>query len=442
MKTTRQLVFDALMQVFRDGGYSNIVFDRMVRGGKLDKIQASFAAALFYGVLERSIGLDYTIEAYLKKGIASLDLEVLLILRMGFYQICYMDSIPPNAAVNESVNLALYARKSSAKGLINAVLRSFLREGKNLRYPDLSDKLSYMSVQYSCPRWILDRLSAQYGLEKTLQYAEASLFRPPLFVRVNTLRIKTEELAERLIQRGIEAKPHAFLKNCLLLSETGSIERLPEFREGLFHVQDASSQLCVEALSPEPGQVVADVCAAPGAKSFTAAEYMQNQGRIFSGDLYEHKQKLIMQGAARLGISIIEAEVRDASQPDNSVVLADRVLCDVPCSGWGVIRRKPEIKLKSFSEGKSLTAMQESILWNAANRVKPGGRLVYSTCTLNKDENEEVIFRFLSENNSFQPLQLDGIFSKIETSNDFMATVFPLKESGDGFFIAALLRRP
>lgn len=440
MKSSRQLVYDLLMRVFYQDAYSNIAFDQAVREAELTRENASFASALFYGVLERSIGLDASIARYLKKGISSLDKEVLVILRMGFYQLCFLDSVPDSAAVDETVRLAAYARKTSAKGLVNAVLRSFIRDGKKLSLPETGDLLSNWSIRYSCPRWILERMTRQYGESRAEGYARASLGRPPLYVRVNTLKTTPDKLIGWLEARGIAARRHEWLENCLLLEDTGSIDRIPQYRQGLFHVQDISSQLAVAALSPRPGGVMLDICSAPGSKSFTAAQYMENQGQIFAFDLYEQKLRRIREGAKRLGITLLEAAKRDGANPDGPLPAADCILCDVPCSGLGVIRRKPEIKYKPPQGLEGLPEIQYRILQNAAAALRPGGRLVYSTCTLNQEENEGIILRFLSQNNSFKPLQLPHIFSKIETIGNSMLTLFPEETGGDGFFIALLER--
>lgn len=445
MKTSRQLAFDTLLGVFRDGAYSNIAFDRSARESGLDREQTAFAAALVYGVLERSIGLDYAIEKYLKKGIASLDVEILVILRMGFYQLVYMNSVPDRAAVDESVRLVSYARKTSAKGFVNAVLRSFLRDEKRLALPE-GDRLDRLGAAYSCPRWLLAQWEEQYGEEIAEGLAAAALERPPLTVRVNTLRTTRDALVASLGESGVSARPHELLEDCLILEGSGSLERLPQHREGLFHVQDAASQLCVLALDPQPGCRLLDLCAAPGSKSFTAAERMENRGEICAFDLHEHKLRLIEEGAERLGIDILHTALRDGAAPAGpEPAPADRVLCDVPCSGFGVIRRKPEIKYREERSFAGLPEIQLAILSRAASLLKPGGKLVYSTCTTNRRENGDVVRTFLSQNNSFYPLQLPPVFSKIGGMDDFgdgsAATLLPYLTGTDGFYVALLGRR-
>lgn len=442
MKTARQLALDTLCRVESDGAYSAIAFDRAAKRSGLPPRDVSYAAALFYGVLERRITLDAMLSPYLKKGGASLDCPVRNILRMGAYELYYMDAAPDRAAVNEAVALARYAKKTSAGALINAVLRRFLREGKPLPLPDAGrDPDGYFSVRYGVPAWIIRQWTEQYGSGTAEALAKAALSRPPLYVRANTLKTTADELAASLALQGVKAEKCASLENCLMLSGTGSIDRLPAYGDGLFYVQDFSSQMCVRALAPRPGDTVLDICAAPGSKSFTAAQMMENRGRIFAFDLYPHKCRLIEKGAARLGITIIKAKVRDGAQDEAPLAPADRILCDVPCSGLGILRRKPEIRFKDEAALAGLPELQYRILTNAARFLKPGGVLVYSTCTTNREENEKVVERFLQENSWAAPLQFPAGFDTIGTIGNFMATLLPHQTGGDGFFFASLTRK-
>lgn len=438
MKTSRQLVYDTLLRVTAEDAYSNLAFSQEAAKSALSKEETAFAAALFYGTLERAITLDHALSPYLKKGVSSLDREILLILRMGLYQLCFMDGVPESAAVNESVKLTEYARKKSAKGLVNALLRNFIRNGKQIAIPADPQSVSEMAVAYSCPEWLLRLWCAQYGEAAAKGIAAASLGRPPIALRVNTTKTTKEELTRLLRESGVTVTPHTWLDNCLLVSGTGGIDSLPAFREGLFHIQDVSSQICAAAVGAQPGERVLDCCSAPGSKSFTIAEHMQNRGQILACDLYPHRLRLIEESAGRLGLTVLRTAVQDGTQPVSDGELFDRILCDVPCSGLGVIRRKPEIKEKAAGSLDTLPPIQLSILRNASKRLKPGGRLVYSTCTLNRKENERVVERFLQENNSFKPLQLSQIFDKIKDKNALGTTFFPGDWDGDGFYIAIL----
>lgn len=442
MKTARQLGYDVLLQVRRGGGYSNLTFDRMARTAGMERRESAFAAALVYGVLERALGLDHILEGYVRRGVKSLEPEVHIILQMGLYQLLYLDSVPDRAAVDESVKLTSYARKTSAKGLVNAVLRGFLRDGKQIHLPAVEeDPVGYYSLQYSLPAWIFSLWRDQYGMETAVRLAASSVEPPPLYIRVNTLKISADALIRRLREHGMEVQPQGALPNCLILHGAGSLEQCPEFREGLFYVQDFASQLCAAALDAQPGQLVYDLCAAPGSKSFTIAQGMRGRGKIRAFDLHPHKVRLIEQGASRLRIEILEAAVRDAVASRGDLPLADRVLCDVPCSGLGVLRRKPEIKQKQGEELESLPELQSSILANASTLVKPGGILLYSTCTLNQRENEAVVERFLKENNAFLPLHFHEKIDIIKDNDSFGTTLFPFEFGSDGFFFAGFCRK-
>ncbi len=439
MKTSRQIAYDTLFRVLKEGAYSNIAIDKMLLESGVDKTQASFATALFYGVLETKITLDYIIKYYVKKPLNKLDIEVLNILRMGIYQILFMDGVPDNSAVDECVKLTAYSRKASAKGFVNAVLRGFIRDNKQYKLPDIKkDEILHYSIKYACPQWILKQWAEQYGIETAIELAKSSLDRPPLTIRVNTLKTTSEKLIGYLENRGVQAQKHEYLENCLIINQSGSINKLPQYRQGLFYVQDVSSQLCAKAVDAKPGDIVIDMCAAPGSKSFTIAQYMNNEGAIYANDLFEHKLKLINDNAKRLGITVINTSIQDGAEFNPEIEKADRVLCDVPCSGLGIIRRKPEIKYKEQTDLDGLPDIQYKILCNASNYVKDGGYLIYSTCTTNKKENDEVVTKFLSNNNSYKPLQLSEKLSKIEGIDNCWVTLFPHQNNCDGFFISVL----
>lgn len=461
MKTARQLTYDALFAVIKNKAYSNLALDSILTESTLPHQEKNFVTAMFYGVLERQITLLHVIKGYSSKPVSKLDKEISIILQMGIYQLLYMDSVPDSAAVDEAVKLTAYARKASAKGFVNAVLRGFLRDKKEIKLPDIKkDAIEYYSIKFSCPAYMIRLWEKQYGMDIALSLCECALSRPPLAVRVNTLKTTAEKLVGYLEVRGVKATLHPALKDCLVLENTGEIDRLAQFKQGLFHVQDTASQLCVQALSPKKGDIVLDICAAPGSKSFTMAQLMENKGEIYDFDLYEHKLKLITMTAKRLGISIIHTALQDGSQHNDNIKQADCVLCDVPCSGLGILRRKPEIKLKTAQDIADLPNIQLSILKNAASYVKEGGKLVYSTCTLNFAENEEVVNQFLAngdfegiddwkddilKENCENSLQFYSQFSKMENKGNFMMTLMPSKADGefsnDGFFFAVMRRK-
>ncbi len=439
VKNDRQLIFDSLLKVYRDKGYSNLTLGKILSNPEHQSTNA-FITAVFYGVIERDITLEYIINLYSKRKCDKLDNEILIILKMGLYQLKYMDSVPDNAAVDESVKLCYYVKKASAKGLVNAVLRSFIRDDKKISV-DGMDNITSLSINYSCPKWLIEKWAKQYSLEVTKKLLEYSVGRPPVTVRVNTLKITMEDLIDSLNKKGIECEINKFTDNCLSLYKTGDISALSEFKNGFFYVQDIASQLCARAVSAKPESLIYDMCSAPGSKSFTMSQYMKNSGMIMAFDLYEHKIKLIEASAARLGITNIKTRIGDAAEYSPDLVLADRVLCDVPCSGLGIIRRKPEIKYKPEAELKNLPQIQYNILKNCSNYVKHGGLLIYSTCSVDKDENQYVAKKFLEQNSEFEAYPLPDYIKSVTLYEDNMATFMPYIINSDGFFIATFKRK-
>ena len=435
MKTARQIAVEALGKVNGSKGYSNIVIDKALEQSGLGLRDAAFATALFYGVLERMLTLDHCIAGFSKTPVEKLTPQVREILRVALYQMLYMDSVPDSAAVNEAVNLTRVFRKESAGGFVNGVLRAFLRSGK--RVPRMAgSRADQLSIQYSCPAWLVQLWLDSYGEENTQGILKTSLGRPPVYIRANTLKTTADALSSRLEEEGAVVRRDEMEENCLRVSGTGDVTALPAFQEGLFHVQDKSSQLCVKALDARPGMRVLDICAAPGGKSFTAAQWMHGEGELLAMDLYRARAALVAEGAQRLGIGCITAKEGDASRYNSKLGLFDRVLCDAPCSGLGIIRRKPEIKYKNPEELGEIPQLQYSILSNSANYVKEGGILLYSTCTLNPAENEEVVARFLAEYPGFAPCRLPQSLG----SAGHMVTLFPHQGDTDGFFISTMKR--
>ena len=422
----RQTAFRVLNRIEKNKAYSNLALDAELRQKQENTVSSAFVTALVYGVLERKITLDYILSAFLKQPIKKLRTEVLTALRLGVYQIKFMDKVPVSAAVNESVKLVKTNGCAYASGLVNSVLRKVADSA--VLYPEKTDFLQYLSVRYSCPTALVQHYIDDYGAENAEGILMSSIGPVPTVLRVNTLKTNETELKEILAAEGI-ASAIGQTEHTLVLTNSGAIEQCNAYRDGLFHVQDTASALCVQALDVHPGQTVIDVCAAPGGKTFTVAERMENQGKIFAFDLYPQRVSLIESGAVRLGISIIEAAAQDASICIPSLQnCADRVLCDVPCSGLGTIRRKPEIRYKDMGFIDNLTLLQYNILVNASKYVKEGGVLVYSTCTLNRAENEAVCDRFLQENADFHKLEA-------------YQTLLPHKDGTDGFFFARLGRK-
>lgn len=437
MKTPRQTAFEILMRVEKDKAFSNKALDNALRKLEYSRQDSVFVSALVYGVLERKITLDYQISSFLTKSIKRLKPDVLTILRMGMYQLFFMDKVPASACVNESVKLAKSNKCEYSSGLINAILRK--ASNKSVIYPDKSDFLEYLSVRCSVEKWIAKLFVDSYGEENAIAILENSFGRAPIYIRVNTLKTTKQQLKDMLLEQGVEVEETDIVDNALLIKNFDSVQGNKLYKDGYFHIQDLASQLCCMALSPQKGETIIDMCSAPGGKSFTSAEIMENVGEIRSYDLYENKIELIKSGAERLHIDIINANMRDSSVLDKNEIKADRVLCDAPCSGLGTIRRKPEIRYKSYDEISSLPDIQLQILKNAAEYVKIKGILVYSTCTLNRAENEEVVEKFLSENSNFE---IAPCIEHLDCYRDNdMVTLMPHKNLTDGFFVCKMIRK-
>ncbi len=436
MRSARQTAFEILNKINRDASYSNLTLDSALTGKDLTDTDAALVSALVYGVLERSITLDYALSRHLKQPIKKLKPQVLTALRLGTYQLLFMDRIPASAAVNESVALVRNSGCAFAAGLTNAVLRAISRE--DLILPDESDRELYLSVKYSFPPWLVRLWRDGYGYDNAEGIMAACVGRPPLTVRVNTLRTNVPQLKQLLTREGVEAED-APCENALNLGKCGSVEKLKSFQEGLFHVQDAASQLCAAALDPQPGDTVLDLCSAPGGKAFTAAQRMNDTGRIICCDIHSHRLALIKQGANRLGLRSVDVALNDASVFHDKLPMAQRVLCDVPCSGLGIIRRKPEIRFKNPAEIDNLPELQYNILNCSANYVQRGGRLVYSTCALNPAENEAVARRFLREHGDFSAVE-PTVGREKSFMRDHTLTLTPHMDQTDGFFIAVFER--
>ena len=427
--TQRGLVLKLLLRLDEDGGYSNILLDNELQKQNLDNMQRAFATTLFYGVIERRITLDYYISRLSKTKIQKLSKTILNILRMGIYQIKFMDSVPDSAAVNESVILAKKSASPRSSGFVNGVLRSFIRNKDSIKLPD--DRLDRMSVLYSCPKPLISKLCLEYGDENAESFLINSLMPAKVFIRVNTLKTDAKMLAAMLEDEGVRAQRCDFDENALIVS--GKIFSTSPFSNGLFYAQDYSSQLAAKHLGAKSGERILDICSAPGGKAFTTALEMNGVGEIVACDIYKHKVSLIKDGANRLGIDIINARVNDASVYNKSLGEFDRVLCDVPCSGFGIIKRKPEIKYKPLEKIKDLPQIQMNILKTSSLYLKPGGVLIYSTCTLNRAENEDVIGDFLKSNSDFEAInEFDGGYTK---------TIMPENFGSDAFFISKIRRR-
>lgn len=443
MANVRNIAYHVLYRVLYEDAYSAIAINSAVREEKLSGVDVSFLSALVYGVLERKLTLEYIIRQYSSIRIKKIEKGTLIVLYLGMYQLIYMDKVPDSAAVNESVKLCKQLRLYKSAGFVNAILRNFVRADKAYRLPDRQNIVKYLSVVYSCPESMVTELIATYGDDLTEKALQGILGRPPITVRVNTLKTDKATLRAALEKQNVIVNDISFLENSLNLSATGSLEKIPEFQQGHFFVEDAASQLCAEILGAQPGETIADVCAAPGGKSLYSAIRMENRGVIHAYDIHEHKIKLMEENADRLGVSIMQPAIRDAAS-NQKLPVCDRILCDVPCSGWGILRRKPEIRYKTDTNIDILPNLQYSILCMSVENLPSDGVLVYSTCTLRKAENHDIIRRFLEEHPDFVgvPIDLpDGIDHTIEEES-YCLTLLPGVYDTDGFFIAKLRRKP
>ena len=433
----RETALNVLIACRTQDGWSNGVLKEYVARDRLDSRDSALAARLCYGVVQNRNLLDFYLKQLLTGRVKDLHPVIRDILHLGLYQLYLMDKIPQSAAVNESVELAKkYCRKQrNAVGLVNAVLRNAIRSRDSLQQP------TSWEDKYSHPADLINLLKSYVGKQRLEPMLKENNAIAPMTVQVNTLQTSAKELQEKLEAEGVTARNHPWLSDCLVLSGTGDLERLSSFQEGLFYVQDAASKLSILCAQLQPGQNVLDCCAAPGGKSFAAAIAMKGEGSITSCDVHAHKIDLIAKGAERLGLNNIFAKQQDATvfRPEWQDCF-DTVIADVPCSGLGIIRKKPDIRYKALSAIAELPALQMKILENVSRYVKPGGLLLYSTCTLVREENEGMVEAVLRTHPDFttEPLPLPLPFPKNESG---MQALVPGEYDTDGFFICRLRRK-
>ena len=426
----REAAFKALLAIERDGSYSNLELSKMLASDELSN--KGFIREIVYGVTENKIYLDYILDKFIKKGAAKTKLQALIILRMGVYQILFMNSVPNYAAVNESVALARRSARGT-DGFINGVLRNFIRNMDSASEIDVKGQLEYLSIRYSCQLKLVEELVSMLGFEHAKVLLEHAGHRPPLSIRVNVAKISVKELADRLRANGFEIEGSK-LSDRVLLVKGGALTEANEYKEGLFSIQSEESCAIADFADAKSTELVIDLCAAPGGKAAAMAEQMLKPststepltetepckkpststepltetepgiagGKVVALELYEHRAALIEATARRLGLENIEVRCQNAvEQIDALVGKADLVLADVPCSGLGVIRRKPEMKYRDEFDFDELVEIQTGILETGSSYLKPGGRLIYSTCTINPRENELMVKDFLERHEEF-----------------------------------------
>ena len=434
----REAALAALERCRRDGAWSGAAIDMAIKRYALDRRDGALASRLCLGVLQNSRLLDFYINCYSNTPSDRLEARVRDILRLGIYQLVMLDKIPARAAVNESVALCKSSGCARASGLVNAVLRKVSNSCDQLPRIPGEGTAEYLSIKYSHPRWIAEKIMQQKGYAFAEAFLAANNCPAPLDLQVNTLKTDRESIVRSLLRLEIAFSVPEYPGNCLSL-KGGNVSALPGFEEGLFYVQDRAAAMAVSILGLKPGMQVLDACAAPGGKSFAAAIAMENQGSILACDIHEKKLPLIQSGAQRLGVEILSTRQADARQPLPELQgRFDAVIADVPCSGLGVIRKKPEIREKTEEETARLPQIQRDILENISRCVRPGGVLLYSTCTVLQEENEDVVGWFLRRHSEFEAEEFSVGARSAEKG---MYTFWPHVDGTDGFFAAKLRRK-
>ncbi|MFN7250893.1 MAG: 16S rRNA (cytosine(967)-C(5))-methyltransferase RsmB [Anaerobacillus sp.] len=444
-KNVREVALDILLQIEKSQAYSNLLLNQTIKREKLNEKDVGLLTEIVYGTLQRKNTLDYYLISFVKGGLKKLDQWVLVLLRLSLYQMIYLDRVPERAIVHEAVEIAKKKGHKGISAMVNGTLRSIIREGVP-SLDSIEDPHEKLSLQFSHPTWLIERWLEQFGLERTKAICEINLVPPIVTARVNQVVMKDKnELTKLLASEGIKAEEGDLSPDALKIVQ-GTLPTTKLFKDGYLSIQDESSMLVARALNPQPGMKVLDSCAAPGGKTTHLAEVMNNQGEIYALDLHDHKVKLIDEQANRLKLSIISTKATDSRKAGDIFQKEsfDCILVDAPCTGLGVIRRKPDIKWqKQIEDVEKITEIQKAILEAVAPLLKPGGRLVYSTCTIDKLENELVVKNFLESNRDFQSdISLKERLPKKAQSfcTDGMVQLLPSDFGTDGFFIASMIK--
>ena len=436
-----------LTKILREGAYSNIALKQGLDKSSLSRVDKALVTEIVNGTLKNLIKIDWIISQFTANNKSKISPLAEDIIRCGVYQIFYLDRVPDSAVCNECAELA---RKHSHEGVVkfvNGVLRNIARNKDGVKLPERSDMPErYLSIMYSHPEWMVKKWAGDYGLSFTEDLLKANNTAPLVSVRANSLKTTREKLKEMLIKEGIECEDGTYYSEALYLKGTSSIDALEAYKQGLFQVQDESSMLAAKILDPKPGELIIDVCSAPGGKATHMAELMKNEGKILARDVHDHKLRLISQSCKRLGITIVEPQLYNAKSLDGALVQkADRVMVDAPCSGLGVIRRKPDMRWKKEPDDfRELMRIQTSIMETSSRYVKKGGVLIYSTCTLNKNENLGVVESFLNKTSGFYLEDISKLLPEhleVKTAPQGYLELYPNIHGTDGFFIARLKRR-
>lgn len=428
MDRVREIALKVLYDVDKNGAYSNIALDEALtqarkRQERIEPRDVGFISEIVYGTISWKLTIDEIIKKYSNIRIQKISPWILNILRMSAYQILFLDKVPKSAAVNEGVNLAKRYGHKASSNFVNAILRKVSKEDYKAFF-EIQNHVERISKTTSMPMWLVEELLNENTVEKVEQICQNSNIRPKVCIRVNTLQTDVSTLIEELGKQGIQVEKGES-ENFLFLEGAKNIEKLKCFQEGKFTVQDEVAGWIPEMLSPQPNEKVLDACSSPGGKTTYMAELMKNQGEIKAWDLHEHRVKLVEKAASRLGISMIKTEIKDAMLYEEKYAeYFDKILLDVPCLGIGVLKRKPDIKWKRKKEDiEEITKIQEKILENCSKYVKKGGELVYSTCSILKKENEDMIYKFIKNNTNFEIVKLTQVYQNEKADGFFMAKI-------------------
>lgn len=448
--TSRSLALQVLTAVEQDGAYSNLLLNGALQKSGLSGPDAGLATELVYGTIQRLNTIDFLLEPFVTKGMGKLAPWVRNLLRLSFYQLYYLDRIPPHAVVNEAVNLAKKRGHQGISGMVNGVLRNVLRRKEELKLPEGLSAVQRIALEHSHPEWLVARWLEQYGEQTTEAICRANNEPPSISIRVNRAKTSRDKMLQLLKEQGLSAAPSRLAQDGIVVEGGGNMALTSWYREGLISVQDESSMLVAEALNPEADMSVLDCCAAPGGKTCHIAEMMQGSGRVLANDIHSHKAKLVEDQANRLGLTNIDISTGDASRLGERLERNsfDRILLDAPCSGLGVIRRKPDLKwAKTAGDIAEIAGIQSSLLDTAGDLLKPGGLLVYSTCTIEPRENVEMVSSFLNRHPEFQLAEdkpsgwETGPLAAAGARGSMGLQILPQDAHSDGFYIARLRKK-
>lgn len=436
----REIAYKVLLDIEKNKNYSNMAINKHFKDVKMSNQDRGLATEIIYGVIENKYYIDYMIDKLSKVKTNKMEIYVKTLLRMGIYQIMFLNSISDYAAVNETVNLAK-KKNSKVSGFINGILRNVIRQKEEIGKVKTKDDVDYLAIKYSYDKWMIRNWMIHFGKEFTEELLEANNERPNIYLRTNTLKITRDELIKKLEKQNIKAEKVNVVEEAIKVEHLKDIENNSLYKEGLFTVQDVSSMLVGKVMNPKENSLVLDVCSAPGGKTTHMATLMNNTGQVVSRDIYDHKLKLIKAASKRLGLTNVDVEEFDGMKFDReSIGKFDYVLADVPCSGLGIIRRKPEIKYKEKEEFRQLPPIQKKILENASKYVKVGGTLIYSTCTIQDSENIDVVNEFLQKNKNFELVPIKEVNVDLENQEKGYMKIYPNVHNMDGFFISKLIR--